>query len=1039
MIRHIRHIYTLIASAAMGAAMLTGCSNEEIDAPRPSQTATPGTQLVINLAVPETMETASRAEGDDSDPTMPITGNEGKINSLRLIAFSADGTTVINRGLLIPEKMPVSPNKTAIYEIRDVKPGDYNIYLVANLEQYVTGIKTEQALKDVIINLDGQNQLAPGNLPMVYEPSGKVTIPSSATTNPAVATLSLQFACVKVKYDLLFDKAWNQDIFGNNGMVINNVTVDNVAKTSYLVINTSKHAETRNGDSGNGAHYNSYTYVPDNAGKHNLDVVTVSGDKADRPSAPTSKWAYEGILYLPERYATDKQTTINISATVTDPSGADGNVRCRYTIPLGAYQDDPDCKELPRGTYYEVIGKIKSLGDAELDATIIAKDWTEEKFSVDMIHTYLTVSKTEASVKSLEDDFITYDTDGRGDVKFKCETALPMSGTNRNPAIMAVFDTQAKRITFKVNPDVDITTLPADQQVGVAECYITAGNIRKLINVKYDIKPFFTITPLAVKIQWNTEYEGLMNTKIYEYATNLGGIRITTLGNRNSIKISRTTNGGTSTATNQVANSNLQLTFADGATYSQGRIQVRAMNNPGTTTIHYFGAYPEATGYDNLKQDLQVTVMPPLSDYRIYFRAINDYHHFNGGETDYTKDFLDNDYSKWPTEGSKNWNDWWHSDNSNSIENGSHQIYIYTQIGETTAGSSPDVWHFTGSNRDDLYNSSPSMTGDSSNPGWYYYDLSQNAQSYEDGNVKPEPGKTLMIFHAHKNGTLGYEPHRASHHLDPGIPLFDFEDREGYIIYDPTSEPYYKIFDDKPYIEDVVYTIYSKEQITGWWNKYGVAENIAATGTPPDSYKQWTIQYNNCAAQRTSVGNGWYKTTVTLKAPHGDYAKAIKMKGLPHRYEDRLQYFAPTLPPGRIRIYYCSTQWGNDIPNIYIFKDGGGEVTPWSKAPAMRLERISSGTKYYYYDVPSDYVYGKVIFQTQDRNGKYPTSGGLSIDNQNKIFRGSNNWNYIAVSSLPAPDNKRVDIGEPLLFDGREYPQNTGTFENGNWRPGSPF
>ena len=119
-----------------------------------------------------------------------------------------------------------------------------------------------------------------------------MTIPSSATTNPAVATLSLKFACVKVKYDLLFDKTFNQDIFGDNGMVINSVTVDNVAKSAYLVTNKTTHADTRDGVSGNGAYYDSYTENQDNAGKTGLNVINVSG-KVDSPSQPAGQWAYE--------------------------------------------------------------------------------------------------------------------------------------------------------------------------------------------------------------------------------------------------------------------------------------------------------------------------------------------------------------------------------------------------------------------------------------------------------------------------------------------------------------------------------------------------------------------------------------------------------------------------------------------------------------------------------------------------------------------------------------------------------------------------
>lgn len=1056
MYRYIRHISTMLAAVAM-TAMLGSCSTEDIDAPRAQESYTPGTQLVINLAVPETMETASAAEsrtaGNDENYMDP-TGNEGKINSLRLMGFLRDGSLAFNRTLLIPSEMPVNPNGTAIYEIRDVRPGDYHLYLVANLDEYVKNVANEAALKQVIVNMDAQHPLTSGNLPMVYEPDHYVTIPESASTNPDVELLSLKFACVKVKYDLLFDKAWNSDIFGDNGMVINDVTVSNVATSAYLVTNKAQHAQTRDGVSGNGSHYDSYTETPANASKPNVNVIGVSG-KVSRPTTPTTKWAYEGILYLPERYATDKQTTLNISATVTDPSGADGTVASRYTIPLGGYDDDEDCKELPRGTYYEVIAKIKTLGDAELDATIVTKDWMESKLSVDMVHTYLTLSKDAAEVESLKEDVISYDTDGRGTIGFECVTKLPTS-SKAHDVIMCIPDVNAKTLTFKVNPAISITSLSESEMVGTAECYITAGNIRKLVRVKYDIKPFFTITPLAVKIQIGTSYEGLMNTKIFEYETNLEGIKITQLGNPNVVKLSKTNTGtgDIATATDRVGNSTIELSFASDATYSKGRILVKALSpGPATTTLHYFGAYPKLTEYASLKEDLQVTVMPPLGAYRIYFRAINDYMSNLGGISNgvYEGTFLGGDYSRWPKEDytsysyaskSPNWNDWWNSDSYDQISTGNHRIYIYAQFGETTGpGTSPDSWHFNGD-----YNAGGSsnneMIGDNANPGWYYYDLESDRCADEDKNKpeaqkrKPEPGKTLMIFNAHRNGDLGYEPHRASHHLDPGISLFDYEDREGWILYDPTSDPYYRIYDEKPYIEDVTFTVYSPEKVTGWYQTYGVAENNVTFNNP----KQWTMKYtltsSDYGSDYPANGKIYHVSKIKLKCAHGDYEKAIKLKGLT---SSTPMSYAPAIPVGSVRVYYRSDNWGNDVPNIYVYRTGA-EMTAWGSAPAMKLERVSGGKKYYYYDVPSSFASGNVIFQTADRKGQDPESGGykLSGSGNHMIYKGPGSWNSQSPSALPTPD---VDsTSGVMLFGGRSFESqgHVGTYENGVWKAGRP-
>lgn len=57
--------------------------------------------------------------------------------------------------------------------------------------------------------------------------------------------------------------------------------------------------------------------------------------------------------------------------------------------------------------------------------------------------------------------------------------------------------------------------------------------------------------------------------------------------------------------------------------------------------------------------------------------------------------------------------------------------------------------------------------------------------------------------------------------MDPGIPLFNYEDREGWYLYDPTCIPYYRVYDDKPTIINVDYVIYTKSDITKWKIDFG--------------------------------------------------------------------------------------------------------------------------------------------------------------------------------------------------------------------------
>ena len=201
---------------------------------------------------------------------------------------------------------------------------------------------------------------------------------------------------------------------------------------------------------------------------------------------------------------------------------------------------------------------------------------------------------------------------------------------------------------------------------------------------------------------------------------------------------------------------------------------------------------------------------------------------------------------------------------------------MYTQLGENTSGSTTVnsdayVWIFTEKFPGDQ------MTGDVNNAGWYYKDMPFNAESkYEENKAKDtkkqiKPGQTLVIFGTGENvgnGVTGCTPHRFPHTMDPGIPLFNYEDREGWYLYDPTCIPYYRVYDDKPTIINVDYVIYTKSEITEWKINFGKKNN---------SFESYTLVCKSDKFKQKSeeVGNGWYRTVLSFKAPKGEYEKAI--------------------------------------------------------------------------------------------------------------------------------------------------------------------
>lgn len=313
-----------------------------------------------------------------------------------------------------------------------------------------------------------------------------------------------------------------------------------------------------------------------------------------------------------------------------------------------------------------------------------------------------------------------------------------------------------------------------------------------------------------------------------------------------------------------------------------------------TTTVHYLTVQPKesAEGFNFVKK-IKVTVKPAMGKYRINFRAINDRAHYKGGNgkggngTDNYEGTLEEKKKEIynGTEGNTNWADGWYDlknkDGRVYIPSPDHHYtYVYTQIGETTGTeANSKVWKFT------EHWPGNTMVADYTNVGWYYVDFKENEKSkYTENGATGEktikPGETLIIFSNNTNKELGYTLHRCTHHLEPGIPLFDYEDREGWIVYDPTSDPTWNIYDAMPTIENINFTIYTRFQTYGWFKVYGVANGKNGDDSNKER-ESFTIYDYDTARNSWSCNkliNGWYKTVITLKAVKGDHEKDIRIK-----------------------------------------------------------------------------------------------------------------------------------------------------------------
>lgn len=823
----------------------------------------------LHVLVPTVLSSRGTNPDDASGlPTYNATVDECQINDLTLYAFPTE-----NEGKLLVETLPaplatmmVEPH-VANYQL-NIEPGTYHIYVVANMNKVLSGqtIQTEDELKKIV--LDYRPTSTPGmpvctNIPMIYEPEKDATGKLAETEIKAAGdkytevAANLKFTCVKVKLNLIFDPndAEVATNFGGKPFSINSISADKLSPFTHLYWGGKFEAPSwadkdyKDGFSSNtyqtsegpAVYYTEWTDNRSASATNNNDDIKGTGDAKNAPDNAAEKWLFQQTYYLPERYISSESDRSYLTINGKVGNSAVNN----YRINLGHKKDETSTTEVPvfpRGTFYEITGAIKTLGNMELDCKVSVKPWETVPIDADFNHTTLWVSKTEANVTSMKNDYITYNSNA-GTVGFGCDTKINSKdiiiGTKRGK------DANGNdSIEFRVNPNIPIKAYA--QLVGTAKFWLKANNLKKYIDVHYDVKPYLDVTKELV-IYYNKDDKS-QNKRTIKWDTNLGGI-----------KLDRTTDKKGSSIIKMSVNS------SDDAT---GTFTVTATENPVTTTIHEF----TVTSKDgSMPQKVRVKVSPPIGDYRIYFRAINDRSKYNGGNGS------DNFQGILTEEGTNNWSDGWNEDAKDTSDpiTKSHYIYVYTQIGETEDAVTGKGWVFTKESDDRNGWPGVEMVADETNTGWYYKNFPVDAKSVLNTNESKgqrtiKPGETLIMFSNNTYQDQGYSLHRCPHHLEPGIPLFDYEDREGWIVYDPTSDPIWRVHDDMPEIENIEFKVYTQFELFGWYKVYGIASGENQfTIWDTKAKKSWKCE---------KVGKDWYKTTIKLKAVKGEHEKNILLK-----------------------------------------------------------------------------------------------------------------------------------------------------------------
>lgn len=865
------HIYIGFIVWLLTSLFVVSC-NDELE----GNGYTPNSSSNLHVLVPTVLSSRGTNPDDASGlPTYNATVDECQINDLTLYAFPTG-----NEGKLLVETLPAPlasmmlEQHVANYQL-NIEPGTYHIYVVANMNKVLSDktIKTENDLKNIV--LDYRPTSTTGmpvctNIPMIYEPKdaagnlAETKIKAAGDKYTEVAA-NLKFTCVKVKLNLIFDPS-DPEVktnFGGKPFSINNILAEKLSPFTHLywggkfetptwTKNEDKEAykegipSTQYEASSRAAVY--YTDWTDNSrlpATNNRDDIEGKGTATPNPNA-ADKWLFQQTYYLPERYISSESDRSYLTINGKVGNSAVNN----YRINLGHKKDETSTVPVfPRGTFYEITGAIKTLGNMELDCKVSIKPWEMENISADFNHTTLWVSKTEANVTSMKNDYITYNSNA-ATVEFGCDNKIDSKdiiiGIKRGK------DANGNdSIEFRVNPNIPIIDY-AQQRKGTAKVWLKANNLKKYIDVHYDVTPYLDVTKKVV-IYYNSTVN---NTRTIEWDTNLGGIKL---------EKTQLTKGKSTIKMN--------LNSSDAAT---GVFTVTAKTDPVTTTIYDFKVIPQNDTTDVKYKTVRVIVRPPIGDYRIYFRAINDRSKYKGGNvSDNFQGILPEGVDE-GVDKNTNWSDGWNEDaNDKSAKPDNHRIYVYTQIGETEDEVTEKGWIFTKGPADKNGWPGEEMVADETNTGWYYKNFTVDAKSVLNTNnsVGPKtikPGETLIMFSNNTYLDQGYSLHRCPHHLEPGIPLFDYEDREGWIVYDPTSDPIWHVYDNMPEIEDIEYKVYTPFELFGWYKIYGIAKGEA-------QFKIWDTNAKN-SWECKNVGNGWYKTTIKLKAVKGEHEKNILLK-----------------------------------------------------------------------------------------------------------------------------------------------------------------
>ncbi len=252
--------------------------------------------------------------------------------------------------------------------------------------------------------------------------------------------------------------------------------------------------------------------------------------------------AVQGILYLPENISEEdaSRTTLSFLAQLcNDPSRT-----FNYNIPLpngttdgetdgstttGTAAPDPD-NTLVRGHYYDLVARVTSPGD--FDIRLSVAPWTLQQIVYTLHGPYfLHLDKTVIPVTAGEKTKIWYESNAESvEIDEGYSPKYKLQDGTEVPLYVLDNTTYSDTLIVSVNPLVDAQSLSEDERAQYNYFHLKAGNLRKKIDVEpLRLDPYLDVDPVLITIDARERiasgvYSGDISVNIY---TNLKAVTIT--------------------------------------------------------------------------------------------------------------------------------------------------------------------------------------------------------------------------------------------------------------------------------------------------------------------------------------------------------------------------------------------------------------------------------------------------------------------------------------------------------------------------------